>query len=206
MPRTNRRSVRKTDSRSETGDRKRIVMPRLIPTSRRAKRHALGGQRVLRFLRNTLLEREDVYVTTFFDLHGIRPDFPGRPGGGAITHPSARLQRLLSPRYNKVRHGVSVSARIGHVRGGPSFRNVACAPEGSAAAVTENLTFWLQYPNPLSRVRFGAILSCKIWTLFKETMVRRGTAFSHASGVSNHQPDYASLRERHEYEARLLIS
>lgn len=171
-----------------------FVVPRLVPTSGQAKGGALGGRRVLRFLRNTLLEREDVYVTTFFDLHGIRPDFPGWSGRGAITdpvdrakaieselhrevireagcrperflphiqpyefeallfsdtgkfaeevslwkaytdqleeirrpvrspehindgpetHPSARLQRLLRPRYNKVRHGVSVSARIG---------------------------------------------------------------------------------------------
>ena len=77
-----------------------FVVPRLVPTSRQAKGGALGGQRVLRFLRNTLLEREDAYVTTFFDLHGIIPGFPGRPGDDAITDP-------------KVRHGVSISARIG---------------------------------------------------------------------------------------------
>lgn len=70
-----------------------FVAPRLIPTSRQSKGGALGGQRVLRFLRNTLLEREDAYVTTFFDLHGIIPGFPGRPGDDAILEAFRRLVR-----------------------------------------------------------------------------------------------------------------
>lgn len=171
-----------------------FVQPRLIATSRYAKGGALSRQRVLRFLRNTLLERPDTYVTTFFDLYALRPDFPGQSeaathsnpverasaietnfqetvleevkclparflphvqpyefeslllsdigqfsqaepawepfisqletaresaatpehvNDGPDTHPSARLQRLLRPRYNKVRHGVAVSSRIG---------------------------------------------------------------------------------------------
>ncbi|MCY4362858.1 MAG: DUF4276 family protein [Gammaproteobacteria bacterium] len=171
-----------------------FVQPRLIATSQRAKGGALSRQRVLRFLRNTLLERRNTYVTTFFDLYALRSDFPGRseaaihsdpierataievkfqetvleeakclPGrflphiqpyefesllfsdigrfseaesawqpfisqleaarqsaatpehinDGFETHPSARLQSLLRPRYNKVRHGVVVSGRIG---------------------------------------------------------------------------------------------
>ena len=32
---------------------------------------------------------------------------------GSETHPSARLRNLLRPRYNKVRHGRAVSARVG---------------------------------------------------------------------------------------------
>ena len=168
--------------------------PRLIATSRQSKGGALKGQRVLRFLRNTLRERWDTYVTTFFDLYGLPSDFPGRteaaPGvdplvqaatvetefhaavinvaecnphrflphiqpcefeallfseagrfgevepaweryvaqlestrqsapspehinDGFETHPSARLRILLRPRYNKVRRGSAVSARIG---------------------------------------------------------------------------------------------
>lgn len=171
-----------------------FVQPRLIATSRHAKGGALSRQRVLRFLRNTLLERQDTYVTTFFDLYALRSDFPGQSetatysdplerastievkfqeiilkevkcgparflphiqpyefesllfsdigqfseaepawqpfinqletarrsaptpehiNDGLETHPSARLQRLLRPRYNKVRHGVAVSSRIG---------------------------------------------------------------------------------------------
>lgn len=171
-----------------------FVHPRLIRTSPRSRGGALTPRRVMRFLRNTLRERKDTYVTTFFDLYGLRPDFPGvsraarqpdpleraaaveaelhaaviqevgcRPerflphiqpyefeallfsdtarfaetepawiefvGGlenarravqspehindGRDTHPSARLKRLSSPRYGKVRHGTAVSGLIG---------------------------------------------------------------------------------------------
>ena len=38
---------------------------------------------------------------------------PEHVNDGPDTHPSARLQSLLRPRYNKVRHGVTVSRRIG---------------------------------------------------------------------------------------------
>ena len=167
---------------------------RLISTSRHSKGGALNAQRVLRFLRNTLRERRDTYVTTLFDLYGLPSDFPGRSeaareidsvdqaiaveaklhttvidfaecrpdrflphiqphefealmfsdtakfadvepawrtyvgqleaarrsvrspehiNDGPETHPSARLENLLRPRYNKVRHGRAVSARIG---------------------------------------------------------------------------------------------
>ena len=171
-----------------------FLFPRLIATSRHSKGGSLKGQRVLRFLRNTLRERANTYVTTFFDLYGLPSDFPGRVGralemdsvaqaiavetgfhaavvdavgcgpnrflphiqpyefegllfsdpgqflvvepawrrylgqleiarrsarspeyinDGFETHPSARLRNLLRPRYNKVRHGRAVSARVG---------------------------------------------------------------------------------------------
>ena len=171
-----------------------LLSPRLIATSRHSKGGSLKGQRVLRFLRNTLRERRSTYVTTFFDLYGLPSDFPGRAetaqemdpveqaiavesefhsavidavgcrpdrflphiqphefeallfsdtgqfaevepawrtylgqlevarqsarspeyiNDGSDTHPSARLRNLLRPRYNKVRHGRAVSARIG---------------------------------------------------------------------------------------------
>ena len=174
-----------------------FVHPRLIGTSRYSKGGSLKAQRVLRFLRNTLRERQDTYVTTFFDLYGLPSDFPGlsvaaipsdpldraatveadfhtkviQEAGchperflphiqphefesllfsdtgrfaetepewtkfvgqletarrtaaspehinhGLDTHPSARLIRLLNPRYSKVRHGTAVSARIGVTR------------------------------------------------------------------------------------------
>ena len=54
-----------------------FLQPRLIPTSRSAKGGALSFLRILRFLRNTLRERQDTFVTTFFDLHGLPTDFPG---------------------------------------------------------------------------------------------------------------------------------
>ena len=57
-----------------------FVEPRLIPTSPVQKGGALTGQRVLRFLRNTLRQRRDSYVTTFFDMYGLPADFPGAAG------------------------------------------------------------------------------------------------------------------------------
>ena len=55
-----------------------FLRPRLTATSRHSKGGSLKGQRVLRFLRNTLRERRNTYVTTFFDLYGLPSDFPGR--------------------------------------------------------------------------------------------------------------------------------
>ena len=54
-----------------------FIEPRLIPTSPSGRGGALSGQRVVRFLRDTLRERRDTYVTTFFDLYGLPADFPG---------------------------------------------------------------------------------------------------------------------------------
>ena len=176
------------------GEQNVFLSPRLISTSRHSKGGALKAQRVLRFLRNTLRERRNTYVTTLFDLYGLPSDFPGRAetareidpvnraiavesefrsavidvaecrpdrflphiqpyefeallfsdperfadvepawrryvrqleaarrsvrspeyiNDGSETHPSARLENLLRPRYNKVRHGRAVSACIG---------------------------------------------------------------------------------------------
>jgi len=51
--------------------------PRLIETSQAGRGGALSKDRVIRVLRNTLRESGRSYVTTFFDLYGLRPDFPG---------------------------------------------------------------------------------------------------------------------------------
>ena len=71
-----------------------FVQPRLIATSRHAKGGALSGQRVLRFLRNTLRERQDTYVTTFFDLHALPSDFPGQSDAIARTDPIDRATAI----------------------------------------------------------------------------------------------------------------
>ena len=55
-----------------------FLSPRLISTSQQSKGGALNTQRVLCFLRNTLRERRNTYVTTLFDLYGLPSDFPGR--------------------------------------------------------------------------------------------------------------------------------
>ena len=65
-----------------------MVQPRLIATSRRAKGGALNRQRVFRVLRNILRQRQDTFVTTFFDLYRLPPDFPGH-----VTTPPDPLVR-----------------------------------------------------------------------------------------------------------------
>ncbi len=178
-------------------DRELRLEPRLIPTSRTSRGGALSTDRVLRFLRNTLLQRREVYVTTLFDLYRLPVDFPGSAqaagiadpverataieigfaaavvaqaecepyrfiphiqpyefesllfsdltwlpdlepawapfvsrlqrltaaaaspehiNSGSDTHPSARLTRLLRPRYQKVRHGPTAAQSIGVAR------------------------------------------------------------------------------------------
>jgi hypothetical protein len=65
---------------------------RPIATSKRGRGGALSRDRVLSFLRKTLRERADTYVTTFFDLYGLRPDFPGlanASGGDPIARCAA---------------------------------------------------------------------------------------------------------------------
>jgi hypothetical protein len=68
-----------------------MLQCRLIPTSRGSRGGALSRKRVLLFLRNTLRQRGDVYVTTFFDLYGLHPDFPGVRKAGGIPDPLARV-------------------------------------------------------------------------------------------------------------------
>ena len=67
-----------------------LVQPRVVRTSRHSAGGALTRGRVLRFLRNTLRERVDVYVTTFFDLYGLPADFPGRSQGAGSVNPHDR--------------------------------------------------------------------------------------------------------------------
>jgi len=71
-------------------DRDLNLQPRLIATSQTAKGGSLGRDRVLTFLRNTLRERTDTYVTTFFDLYGLRPGFPGVDAARTTTNPLSR--------------------------------------------------------------------------------------------------------------------
>lgn len=67
-----------------------LLQPRLVRTSRHAAGGALTRGRVLRFLRNTLRERADVYVTTLFDLYGLPAGFPGQSRGAALVNPHDR--------------------------------------------------------------------------------------------------------------------
>lgn len=169
-----------------------FIEPRVIRTSSSSRGGALERPRVLRYLRNTLREREDTYVTTLFDLYRLPIEFthaiaqlpsdpvrraakiekhfselviaeagcradrffaylqpyefeallfsdveglvriepewgsylpelqaarvehasPEHINDGPTTHPSARLQTLSHPTYDKVRHGPIAATEI----------------------------------------------------------------------------------------------
>lgn len=82
----------------ELWGREIFLYPRLISTSQRATGGGLTRDRVLRFLRNTLRERTDTYVTTLLDLYGLRPDFPGVVDARAGFDPIARCA-LIERRF-----------------------------------------------------------------------------------------------------------
>ena len=67
-----------------------FLTPRLISTSPGFRGGALNRDRVLRFLRNTLRERGQTYVTTFFDLYGLARNFPGVEIASGIRDPIER--------------------------------------------------------------------------------------------------------------------
>ena len=66
------------------------ITPRIVSTSIRGKGGALTRKRVIRYLRNTLRERRDTYVTTLFDLYGLVADFPGRGEAEGVSDPIER--------------------------------------------------------------------------------------------------------------------
>ena len=72
------------------------VTPRLLRTSRRARGGALTTDRVLYHLPRVLKERDDSYVSTFFDLYGLASDFPGVRGARGLTDPIERAKAIES--------------------------------------------------------------------------------------------------------------
>lgn len=71
-----------------------FVHPRLIPTSPASRGGALKWSRVRRSLRNTLRERSETYVTTFFDLYRLDSDFPGYAEAARIQDPVERATAI----------------------------------------------------------------------------------------------------------------
>ena len=78
--------------------------PRLISTSSQARGGALDGQRVRRYLRNTLRERRDTCVTTFFDLYGLPANFPGRSDAPSPGDPLDRARHIETELHRQVVH------------------------------------------------------------------------------------------------------
>jgi hypothetical protein len=54
-----------------------LLQARLVPLPGGGRGGALSYPRVELFLRNTLRQRPDTYVTTFFDLYALNHNFPG---------------------------------------------------------------------------------------------------------------------------------
>lgn len=75
-------------------ERSIFVHPRLIPTSTAARGGALSWPRVKRSLRNTLRERGETYVTTFFDLYRLDAEFPGWAEAASIRDPVGRAEAI----------------------------------------------------------------------------------------------------------------
>lgn len=53
------------------------IHPRMVPTSPGCKGGGLVYERVRKFLSKTLLEDQSLFVTTMFDLYGLKSCFPG---------------------------------------------------------------------------------------------------------------------------------
>ena len=85
-----------------------LLEARLIPTGPGGRGGALTFPRVLRYLRNTLRQRSDTYVTTLLDLYAVRSDFPGLAESRALADPLQRA-RLLEERFG---HAISAEAGV----------------------------------------------------------------------------------------------
>ena len=75
-------------------DRGVSAVPRLIATSKTGRGGALSDDRVRRFLRNTLLEQANTYVTTFFDLYRLPSNFPGVSESSGYSDPIQRAKEI----------------------------------------------------------------------------------------------------------------
>ena len=86
-----------------------FVEPRTISTSSRGRGGDLRRARVIRALRNTLRQAQsqvrrqssDVYITTLFDLYGLRTDFPGYLESLQLEDPIQRAEAIESE-FHKV--------------------------------------------------------------------------------------------------------
>lgn len=67
---------------------------RCVRTSDMQSGGSLSPERVRRFLRNTLRERDDTYVTTLFDLYALKPEMPGVAGSEDIVDPALKAAHI----------------------------------------------------------------------------------------------------------------
>ncbi len=132
-------------------DRELYVNPRLIHTSTYGKGGALSWARVRRFLRNTLRERRDTYVTTFFDLYRLDRSFPGWEEGQALRDPLARVREIERHVHTAIveEAGCRESRFIPHIQ--PYEFEALVFADPSALGVTD--TRWLRTIDELRQAR-----------------------------------------------------
>ncbi len=70
------------------------LYPRMLGTSSRGKGGAITYERLKFYTRNTLRQRQDTYLTTFFDLYGLGNDFPEAAAIAKINSPGDKATRL----------------------------------------------------------------------------------------------------------------
>lgn len=81
--------------------------PRCIPTSKSSKGGAVTFERFMRYVRNTLNEREDTYVTTMLDLYGLDSNFPDYQAALSCIDIYRKAETLESGLVNEVIEKIS---------------------------------------------------------------------------------------------------
>lgn len=83
------------------------LQPRCIPTSKNSKGGAITFDRFMSYIRNTLNERPDTYVTTMFDLYGLDTDFPDYQAALASADIYQKAEKLELGLANAVTQQIS---------------------------------------------------------------------------------------------------
>ena len=134
--------------------RETFLFPRLIPTSPGSKGGSLKRQRVLRYLRNTLRERRNTYVTTFFDLYALPSDFPGRSEAAAWMDPVERAAAIQTEFHAVVINAAECRSNrfLPHIQPHEFEALLFSDPGQFAEAVPE----WRRYMTELEEIRRSA--------------------------------------------------
>ena len=136
-------------------DRELYVNPRLIRTSTQGKGGALRWDRVRRFLRNTLRERRDTYVTTFFDLYQLDSAFPGWAEAQELPDPLERAKEIERQVHSAIveEAGCRESRFIPHIQ--PYEFEALIFADVDALGATDSR--WLPKVRELRQVRAGGM-------------------------------------------------
>ena len=131
-----------------------LLEPRPIKTSEHGRGGGLTRERVVRFLRNTLRQRGDTYVTTLFDLYGLLRDFPGVKDGSGVRDPRQRCRLVEDALVEEVvaASGCRADRFLPHVQ--PFEFEALLFSDVTAFAVVEPV--WQPFVSVLQSARDGA--------------------------------------------------